>query len=77
MFENNEQFQKEAGIDAEAIAVTLLRAARAADGETLPRFRTKLTVDNKYSSGFDPVTIADTEAERAIREIIETDFPEQ
>ncbi|MBU1175941.1 MAG: histidinol-phosphatase [Alphaproteobacteria bacterium] len=75
MFENNEQFHRETGIDPEAIAVTLLRAARAADNETLPRFRTKITVDNKYSSGFDPVTKADTEAERAIRAIVETDFP--
>ena len=76
MFENKEQFQKEAGIDLEAIAVTLLRAAKAADGETLPRFRSKLSVDNKYSSGFDPVTKADTEAERVIRAVIETDFPD-
>lgn len=76
MFENKEQFQKEAGIDAEAIAVTLLRAAKAAATETLPRFRTKLAVDNKYSSGFDPVTDADKQAERVIRAVIETDFPD-
>ena len=76
MFENNEQFRKTTGIDVEAIAVTLLRAASAADRETLPRFRSKLIVDNKYSSGFDPVTEADRAAERAIRAVLETDFPE-
>ena len=75
MFENNEQFLAHAGLDAEAIAITLLRAAKAADGETLQRFRTNLAVDNKYTTGFDPVTEADKQAELAIRAIIETDFP--
>ena len=75
MFENNEQFRSEAGIDAVAIETTLFRAAKAADGETLPRFRTKLAVDNKYTTGFDPVTEADRAAELAIRAVIATDFP--
>jgi len=76
MFENNEQFRQATGLDVEAIAVTLLRAAAAADGMTLPRFRTNLSVDNKYSSGFDPVTEADRAAERAIRAVIERAFPD-
>ena len=37
-----------------------------------PRFRMPFTVDNKYTVGFDPVTEADREAERAIRNIIES-----
>jgi myo-inositol-1(or 4)-monophosphatase len=48
----------------------------AADRETLPRFRMGLAVENKQQSGFDPVTIADREAERAIRRLIEARFPD-
>ena len=40
--------------------------AAAAATETLPRFRTRAAVDNKLQSGFDPVTQADREAERAM-----------
>ncbi len=76
MFENNEQFRQRTGLDPDALEVTLLRAAKAADGVTLPRFRTELSVDNKYSSGFDPVTEADREAERAIRAVIEASYPD-
>lgn len=76
MFENNEQFRERTGLDPDALAVTLLRAAKAADRVTLPRFRTELAVDNKYSSGFDPVTDADREAERAIRVVIEASYPD-
>ena len=50
--------------------------ADVARGETLPRFRTDLAVDNKVPSDFDPVTDADREAERAIRARIEAQFPE-
>ena len=50
--------------------------ADAARGETLPRFRTGLDVDNKIAASFDPVTDADREAERAIRAKIEAVFPE-
>lgn len=49
--------------------------AEAAARETLPRFRMPFTIDNKYTVGFDPVTEADREAERAIRVIIEERFP--
>lgn len=54
----------------------LTRAAAAADRETLPRFRSKLAVDNKLAGGFDPVTEADRNAELAIRAEIEKAFPE-
>jgi histidinol phosphatase-like enzyme (inositol monophosphatase family) len=67
--------QQLGGIDADAIRDTLLAAADAAALETLPRFRTRLAVDNKYVVGFDPVTDGDREAERAIREAITARFP--
>jgi len=76
MFENNEQFRQVTELDPDALAVTLSRAAKAADSVTLPRFRTDLAVDNKYSTGFDPVTEADREAERAIRAVIEASYPD-
>ena len=63
------------GIDAKAIRETLLAAAAAAARETLPRFRTRLAVDNKEAGGFDPVTDGDREAERAIRAVIAARFP--
>lgn len=52
------------------------RLAAAAAGETLPRFRRGSAVVNKLGSGFDPVTEADREAERAIRALIGEAFPE-
>lgn len=56
----------------------LFELADAAAKETLPRFRTPLTIDTKFKEGFDfdPVTEADREAERAIRALIEARFPE-
>ncbi len=53
----------------------LRRLAAAAAAETLPRFRTRGQVTNKLASGFDPVTEADREAERAIRALISAEFP--
>jgi histidinol-phosphatase len=64
------------GLDAEAIRSTLTAAAAAAARETLPRFRTRLMVDNKFAVGFDPVTDGDREAERVIRETIAARFPD-
>lgn len=53
------------------------RLADAARAETLPRFRTGLAADNKLvGSGFDPVTAADREAERAMRALIEAEHPD-
>lgn len=50
--------------------------AAAAEAETMPRFRQLPTVVNKLGSGFDPVTEADREAERAIRALIGETFPD-
>lgn len=54
----------------------LRRIAAAAAAETLPRFRQTGTISNKLAGGFDPVTEADREAERAIRDLIRAEFPE-
>ena len=54
----------------------LRRIAVAAAAETLPRFRTPAAVSNKLEEGFDPVTEADREAERAIRALIRAEFPD-
>lgn len=51
------------------------RIAAAAAAETLPRFRSQSAVSNKLATGFDPVTEADREAERAIRAVIAAEFP--
>ncbi|HHG91220.1 MAG TPA: histidinol-phosphatase [Devosia sp.] len=63
-------------LDIEAVRSTLLEAARAAGEITLPVFRSGAVVDNKEDQGFDPVTRADRDAELAIREIVEREFPE-
>ena len=49
------------------IAHAMADAARAA---ITPYFRTPLSVDNKLSTGFDPVTIADRASETAMREVL-------
>lgn len=65
-----------ATLDFARIEATLLAAAEAAAAHTLPLFRTGLAVDNKLSSGFDPVTEADKGAEKVIRAIIADAFPD-
>lgn len=50
--------------------------ANAAAEQTLPRFRSNINIENKLTSGFDPVTEADKSAERAIRAIIEAKYPD-
>jgi myo-inositol-1(or 4)-monophosphatase len=51
--------------------------ADAARGETLRRWALGISADDKGgTSGFDPVTEADREAERVMREMIEARFPE-
>ncbi|MBL8580359.1 MAG: histidinol-phosphatase [Mesorhizobium sp.] len=52
------------------------RIAAAAAAETLPRFRQSGDVANKIESGFDPVTEADREAEKAIRALIRAEYPD-
>lgn len=51
--------------------------ADAADAITLPMFRNPVAIDNKEADQgtFDPVTIADQNAEKAIRALIEENFP--
>lgn len=53
-----------------------MEVAAAAAAETLPRFRQFNEIDNKYTTGFDPVTEADRAAERAIRALINKTFPD-
>ncbi|EFL88795.1 histidinol-phosphatase [Ahrensia sp. R2A130] len=55
--------------DAE-IKALLHELCDVAARETLPRFRQRLSIDNKEADGFDPVTEADREAERAIRDVL-------
>ncbi|AYD02170.1 histidinol-phosphatase [Neorhizobium sp. NCHU2750] len=50
--------------------------AQAAKEETLPRFRTGISVVNKAAGGFDPVTEGDRAAETAIRALIADKFPD-
>ncbi|XTZ36697.1 histidinol-phosphatase [Salmonella enterica] len=61
-------------------AAFLHELADAADKQTLPRFRsqTNLHVGSKPKEGyrFDPVTDADREAERVMRELINSRYPE-
>jgi histidinol phosphatase-like enzyme (inositol monophosphatase family) len=52
------------------------RIAAAAEAETLPRFRAQGPITNKKEAGFDPVTEADREAERAIKSLILKEFPD-
>jgi fructose-1,6-bisphosphatase/inositol monophosphatase family enzyme len=56
----------------------LHKLADAADRETMLRFRTELDTQSKPKEGdtFDPVTEADREAERVMRELISRDFPD-
>jgi myo-inositol-1(or 4)-monophosphatase len=52
------------------------RLADAAREETLGRWGKGIAADNKAESGWDPVTEADREAERAMRALIETAHPD-
>lgn len=64
------------GLDAARVRATLLDAATAAAQLTLAGFRTPLLVDNKWETGFDPVTAADRDAEIAVRTVIGERFPD-
>lgn len=63
-------------ISPKVLRQCLLDASAAAASKTLPLFRSALTVDNKLSTGFDPVTQADRDAETAIRAVISGYFPD-
>ena len=58
-------------MDHDDIFQTAAAMADAARGRTLPLFRSPgLAPDNKLATGFDPVTEADRESERAMRAIL-------
>ena len=50
--------------------------AERAGAVILPYFRTELAVDNKGGAEFDPVTVADRNAESAIRAVLSETYPE-
>ena len=50
--------------------------AEAARAITLPLFAQDMAVTNKADAGYDPVTAADVDAERALRGLITTAFPQ-
>ena len=52
------------------------RLADAAADLIMPHFRAVLSVDSKGASGFDPVTIADRNAETAMRQLIAARYPD-
>jgi myo-inositol-1(or 4)-monophosphatase len=62
-------------MDAELIAFAQELAA-AARQETLPRWRDCCAAEDKGDGAFDPVTEADREAERVMREMIHVRFPD-
>ena len=62
--------------DWQAYARFAEHLAEAAAREIMPFFRTRPDMDNKLASGFDPVTAADRAGERAMRELIESTFPD-
>ena len=58
------------------IAEALHILADVSADQIMPHFRTRLDVANKAEGGFDPVTIADKAAERAIRDVLLERFPD-
>jgi len=53
-----------------------LHLSRIAAQEILPHFRAAFDIDNKASGGFDPVTVADRNAEAAVRREIRRTYPD-
>lgn len=59
------------------LLATAMRAADAASVPTMSHFRQALDVENKEQPGsFDPVTVADRQAEQAIKKVVLDEFPE-
>jgi histidinol-phosphatase len=50
--------------------------ADAASAAIMPHFRQTFAIDNKWETGFDPVTVADKNGETAIRALINETYPE-
>jgi histidinol phosphatase-like enzyme (inositol monophosphatase family) len=70
------ELEKNMEVNDKNIKLIMLKAAEAAAKETLPLFRSALNVENKDEIGFDPVTIADQNAEKSIRDVISLSFPD-
>jgi myo-inositol-1(or 4)-monophosphatase len=62
--------------DFQGYLATAHALADRASAVILPHFRSALTVDHKGGKDFDPVTVADRDAEAAIREILSATYPE-
>lgn len=62
-------------MDEKTIEETLFSLANLAAKQTLPHFRARTEIENKLQDGFDPVTLADKNAEAAIRAYIIERFP--
>jgi histidinol phosphatase-like enzyme (inositol monophosphatase family) len=60
---------------AEEFVAFANQLADAAGDVIKPYFRAKNAIENKQDGGFDPVTIADKEAETAMRTLIEAHYP--
>lgn len=63
-------------MDKAALSAIVADLTQAASRITLQHFRAGVSVDNKEADGFDPVTVADREAERAMRAVIERTYPD-
>lgn len=63
-------------LDFHHLIATAHTLAERAGAVILPHFRTNLAVDHKGGTLFDPVTVADRDAEAAIREILAAAYPE-
>jgi histidinol phosphatase-like enzyme (inositol monophosphatase family) len=64
-----------AGTEFESLLETAHKLANAAAAVTLKHFRSNLTADHKGGASFDPVTVADREAEQIMRAILAQDHP--
>lgn len=62
--------------DIAALLPVAHRLADAARAAILPHFRTAMTADNKLEGGFDPVTVADRAAEKAMRDVLQKERPQ-
>jgi histidinol phosphatase-like enzyme (inositol monophosphatase family) len=63
-------------IDLLALSAFLDRLATAASDSIMPHFRTAASVEDKGGKRFDPVTIADRAAEQAMRQLINSEYPD-
>lgn len=63
-------------MESDALAAFLDRLADAACDSIMPHFRAKMTIENKGGGKFDPVTVADRDAEAAMRKLISANFPD-